>query len=100
MANPLATAGATERWASSMTEPRRNTSESGEARPERPTTRADWERLPPDPDPNEDLGYDVLDLEAYETDADHVLFLPADDDMLRDEAFIVVRRDDLRSYVE
>lgn len=66
----------------------------------RPMSRSEWEQLPPDPDLVADLGYELLDLEAYRTDGDHVLFLPPDEEMLQDEAFIVVGRDDVRSFGE
>lgn len=65
-----------------------------------PTTRRDWEQLASDPDLFEDLEYELLDLEAYETDEDKVLFLPQDEDMLRDEAFIVVHKEDLHTLSE
>lgn len=61
----------------------------------RPASAEEWERLPSDPDLREDLGYELLDLEAYETEGDRVLFLPRDEDMLRNEAFIVAREEDV-----
>jgi len=63
-------------------------------------TRQDWERLPVDPDLHDDLGYELRDLESYETDSDGVLFLPKDEDMIRDEAFIIVAEDDLHTIEE
>lgn len=65
-----------------------------------PATREDWERLPSDPDLREDLGYELLDLEAHETRDGQVLFLPQDEDMIREEAFIVVRKDLVASFGE
>ena len=85
-----------------MVDPFRHSSEpeNEDPRMQRPTTRRDWEELPSDPDLIDDLGYELLDLEAYETDEDHILFLPQDEDMLRDEAFIVVRKEHVRSFGE
>jgi hypothetical protein len=64
------------------------------------TSRQDWEELPSDPDLREDLGYELLDLEAYETDGDRILFLPKDEDMIRNEAFIVAQEEDVCSLGE
>ncbi|PSQ46988.1 hypothetical protein BRD15_07935 [Halobacteriales archaeon SW_6_65_15] len=55
------------------------------------TGRKDWQEVPRDPRP-EDLGYDVADWEvvrARKDDRGHLMFLPENEDMLRDEAFIV-----------
>lgn len=60
---------------------------------QRLTTREEWEHLPLNPDLREDLGYDLLDLESYETDDDRILFLPHDEDMIRGDAFIVAKKD-------
>lgn len=65
-----------------------------------PASMEDWIRLPSDPDLHADLGYELIELETYETDKDHLLFLPRDEDMLRDEAFIVVREIDVCSLGE
>ena len=56
------------------------------------TSREDWERLRIDPDPETDLGYRSRDWEVLSVDANsgaRRLFLPADEDQLRDDAFIV-----------
>lgn len=58
-------------------------------------SRRDWERLPANPDMAEDLGYELFDLEAYETDDGNVLVIPQDKDMLRDDAFLVVAKEDV-----
>lgn len=63
-------------------------------------SRQDWESLPPNPDLHDDLGYEVFDLESYETDEEHVLLIPADEDMLRDEAFMVVAAADMVTLEE
>lgn len=58
----------------------------------RPASRTDWERLPADPEAR-DLGYPQLDLEVVRAPArdgsGQLLFLPKDEDMLKDDAFIV-----------
>ena len=56
------------------------------------TSREDWEQLRTDPDPESDLGYQSHDWEVLSVDAEdgaRQLFLPADEDQLRDDAFIV-----------
>lgn len=55
------------------------------------TEPADWQEVPRDPDP-EDLGYEMDDWEvirAKKNDRGHLMFLPEEEEMLRDEAFIV-----------
>lgn len=50
-----------------------------------------WQSAPRDPDP-EDLGYDIADWEvirARKDDDGHLMFLPEDEETLREEAFIV-----------
>jgi len=51
----------------------------------------DWSSVPADPDPHADLGYDLLDLEVFEPEngTGEVVFLPAEEDLLREDAFIV-----------
>lgn len=58
-------------------------------------SRQDWVRLPANPDINDDLGYELFDLESHETDDGNVLIIPQDKDMLRDDAFIVIAEEDL-----
>jgi hypothetical protein len=54
-------------------------------------SRSDWERLSADPDPEQDLGYRLADWDVVESNntANHLIFLPKDDDLLKDDAFIV-----------
>jgi hypothetical protein len=55
------------------------------------TGRENWQSVSRDPDP-EDLGYDMDDWEvirARKDDRGHLMFLPENEDMLREEAFIV-----------
>lgn len=58
-------------------------------------SRQDWVRLPANPDVHDDLGYELCDLEAHETNDGNVLVIPQDEDMLRDDAFIVVAEEDV-----
>lgn len=72
-------------------------------RPERPSdsmSRKDWVRLPANPDVNDDLGYELDDLEAHATDDGNVLIIPKDEDMLRDDAFIVIAEEDVLTLGE
>ena len=55
-------------------------------------TQAGWEELPSDPDIEEDLGYVPVDFEVIrteKTDRTTYLFLPNDEELLMDEAYIV-----------
>lgn len=54
-------------------------------------TRLDWERLPADPDPLHDLGYRILEWEIFPAhdEGENVMFLPSDDQLLKEDAFIV-----------
>jgi hypothetical protein len=55
------------------------------------TAEGDWREVPRDPDP-EDLGYEIDDWEVIRARKDergHLMFLPEEEDMLREEAFIV-----------
>jgi hypothetical protein len=65
-----------------------------------PTSRQEWEDLPVDPDLREDFGYEHFDLEAHETDDGHVLLIPPEEDMLLEDAFVVIHREDLRTVPE
>ncbi|MFC7080026.1 hypothetical protein [Halorussus caseinilyticus] len=50
-----------------------------------------WQEVPRDPEPS-DLGYEMDDWEvirARKNDRGHLMFLPEQEDMLREEAFIV-----------
>jgi hypothetical protein len=59
----------------------------------------DWWDVSQDPDPVGDLGYEVIDLDVIRTANDgrqRVLVLPTDEDLLREDAFMVVDEDDVR----
>jgi len=60
-------------------------------------TRREWEEVPSDPDLHDDLGYELLDLEVYETGEGRLLILPKDEDMVREAAFIITPEDDIYS---
>ena len=64
------------------------------------TSRSDWESLPVDPDDVEELVHTRADLEVHETDGDHLLVLPKEEDMLREDAFIVIRKCDVSRVIE
>lgn len=56
----------------------------------------EWEEAARDPDPVHDLGYEMIDLEVFETEeaeTDRFMFLPGRKDMLADDAFIVAGED-------
>lgn len=53
----------------------------------------DWTEIPADPDLERDLGYHVDDwqvVKARKNGTGHLMFLPEDEAMLREDAFIVV----------
>ena len=54
----------------------------------------DWKEVSPDPDPSNDLEYELIELDVIQTTAGgrpQVLVLPEDEDMLREDAFMVVK---------
>lgn len=56
-------------------------------------SRSEWRYVPTDPDPEEHLGYDLIDLDVLPTSVEgrsQILVLPTDEDLLREDAFIVV----------
>lgn len=57
--------------------------------------REDWEQLPSDPNPVDDLGYAFCEWEEFATpdSSETVMFLPADEEVLRQDAFVVVAED-------
>lgn len=55
--------------------------------------RGDWRHAPEDPDPADDLGYEAVELDMIGTNANgnnRVLVLPTDEEMLADDAFVIV----------
>ncbi|MDS0281773.1 hypothetical protein [Haloarcula onubensis] len=59
-------------------------------------TKTEWEEVPEDPDPHENLGYEMEELTVIRSEAnDQYVFLPAEESHLLDEAFIVAEADAL-----
>lgn len=57
--------------------------------------RRQWREVARDPEPG-DLGYDIADWEvvrARKNDRGHLMFLPENEERLREEAFIVAESD-------
>jgi hypothetical protein len=61
-------------------------------------TDGNWWDVGQNPDPNDDLGYELVDLDVIRHDPgrrDQVLVMPTDEEMLRDDAFLVADADAL-----
>jgi hypothetical protein len=60
-----------------------------------PYTREQWEAVPTDPDPQVNLGYEYADWDEFETQdgSGQIMFLPSDEDKIRDDAFVVADED-------
>lgn len=58
-------------------------------------TRAEWESLRTDPDLQSDLEYELSEWEQFETldGTDQVMFLPTDEEDLKDAAFVVAEKE-------
>jgi len=59
---------------------------------------ANWWDVGQNPDAHDDLDYELVDLDVIRHDPgqrDQVLVLPADEDMLRDDAFLVADATDI-----
>lgn len=58
-------------------------------------TREEWESLAADPNWEENLGYRLCEWEEFSTldDSDALMFLPADEAVLREDAFVVAAED-------
>jgi len=53
---------------------------------------SDWESLSADPDPETDLGYVGTEWDVIRTtqkESSHLLFLPKDEQLLKQEAFVI-----------
>lgn len=69
----------------------------------RTTTQADWEELASDPDLSEDLGYEPVEFEVIRTTKTGdptYLFLPNEDELLMEEAYIVAEEDAICSVTD
>jgi len=59
-------------------------------------TKSEWEQVPEDPDPHENLGYEIEELTVIRSETNNqYVFLPAEESHLLEEAFIVVTEDAL-----
>jgi len=59
-------------------------------------SKTEWEQLPEDPDPHENLGYELEELTVIRSETnDQYVFLPAEESHLLEEAFIVATADAL-----
>lgn len=54
----------------------------------------DWKTVPADPDLSDDFGYELAEMDVIETadGSDQLLFLPWDEEMIRDASFIVASK--------
>jgi hypothetical protein len=53
--------------------------------------RQEWENVSPDPRLEDDLGYDLLELDILPSDgSDNHMVLPHDEDLIEEEMFLVV----------
>lgn len=62
-----------------------------------------WEQVASDPDLERDMGYRIDDWEAVTARAaggQRLLFLPTDEEFLREEAFVVAAPDDVCDVVD
>lgn len=67
-------------------------------------SRTEWAQVADDPDLRDDLGYEMVDLEIIQANnkAEQYMFLPQDEEMLTEEAFIVAEPDsvvDINSHI-
>jgi hypothetical protein len=60
-------------------------------------TREEWEHLPADPKLEGDFGYRLGEWEEYSTldGSEALMFLPNDEDLLREDAFVVADEESL-----
>ncbi|GEM_PF-232734 len=58
-------------------------------------SRSQWVNLSSDPDPQKDLGYAGANWETVETldNSNQIIFMPEDEELLKDDAFIVADED-------
>ena len=53
--------------------------------------RVEWNSVESEPDPQQDLGYDDIEVDVIEAgEYDQLIFLPRDEDMLDQDAYIVL----------
>lgn len=63
----------------------------------------DWKQQPADPDLERDLDYQLVDwisVSADQNGDDYLMFIPEEEEMIRDDEFIVVEVDDVVELIE
>jgi hypothetical protein len=60
-------------------------------------TRSQWEDIPSDPDIRADFGYEITRWETIDTatDSNQLIFMPQNEELIKDDAFIVANEEDL-----
>jgi len=78
-----------------------DTAPQQEAEPTPAFTRSEWENVPIDPDPTDELGYEwgELDIITAADDKEKLVVLPEDEEMIREDAFIILSEDCLYDVV-
>lgn len=66
------------------------------------TTRAEWEDVPVDPEPTDELGYEwaELDIIKAEDNEEKLVVLPTDEEMIRNDAFMILSTDSVYDVVD
>lgn len=63
----------------------------------------DWTEQPADPDLERDLNYELVDwlsVSANQNGDDFLMFIPEEEEMIRDDEFLVVDVDDVVELIE
>lgn len=70
---------------------------AGRVRADTWNRRTDWKRLARNPDSERDLDYEVRDWERFNVGdgSNQVMFLPGEEELLQDDAFVVVHEESL-----
>ena len=59
-------------------------------------SKSEWDQVPEDPDPHENLGYELEELTVIRSETnDQFVFLPAEESHLLEEALIIAEADSL-----
>lgn len=76
-----------------------NTRNSSDGGAQEALAKTEWADVPTDPDPRRNLDYRLRDWEVLRPSdgSDQIVFLPEDEEMLRNEAFVIVQQDELCS---
>lgn len=55
----------------------------------------EWESLPANPDPSDDLGYRITAWECFHTadNSNQIIYMPDDESLLKEDAFIVAQEE-------